>query len=585
MKFQLKIKNCILDYFKNSLSIELNPKDVTIQYTKEEFEGDFTLVVFPLAKHLQKNPQEAAGILGQYLVENIKEVLNYNIIKGFLNLSIDFNFWVESINEEISLPPKQKIILEYSSPNTNKPLHLGHIRNNLLGFSVGEILKATGNEVTKVSIVNDRGIHICKSMIAYQLFGNNETPESAQIKGDHLVGKYYVLFNKIYLEEIENLIQNNGFSKEEAEKKAPIFIGAQDMLRKWEDNDPETLDLWSKMNQWVYDGFEITYKKLGVDFDKIYYESQTYILGKSIVMEGLEKKAFYQKEDKSIWVDLTDEGLDEKLLLRGDGTSVYITQDLGTAQLRMDEFKADLMIYVVGNEQDYHFKVLSLIFKKLNRPWWNKLYHLSYGMVDLPSGKMKSREGTVVDADDLIEEMIQSAKEATLELGKTTDMYIDEQNNLYNKIGMSALKFFLLKVDPKKRMLFDPKESIELQGFTGPFIMYAFARIQSIFRKVNNFSISKIEVKELKTEEIGLLRQLYKQSEILWDASQNFSPAVIANYVYEVAKTFNMFYQNCSVLNEENLDKRQFRLILCKKTAEVIEFNLGLLGISTVDRM
>jgi arginyl-tRNA synthetase len=466
--------------------VELNK--ITINETPKEFIGDITLVVFPLLKLTKKNPEESAKTIGEFLEENNTNITGFNIIKGFLNLEINPNCWIDFIsNRQQStddIQQKEKILIEYSSPNTNKPLHLGHVRNNVLGYALAGIYKANGHEVIKANLINDRGIHICKSMLAWQKFGNGETPESAGLKGDKLVGKYYVEFDKHYKVEIEELVAQ-GKTKEEAEKQAPLLKAAQEMLLKWENGDTEIIELWKTMNSWVYAGFEITYKNLGVDFDKFYYESDTYLLGKDIVEEGLQKNVFFKKEDGSVWIDLTDEGLDQKIVLRADGTSVYITQDIGTADLKYKDFKMDQSIYVVGNEQDYHFKVLKLILQKLGKPYANGIQHYSYGMVDLPSGKMKSREGTVVDADDLIDDMIASAKEQTEALGKIDDFTEDEKSALFRTIGLGALKFFLLRVDPKKRILFDPKESIDLQGYTGPFVQYTYARTRSILRKVN----------------------------------------------------------------------------------------------------
>lgn len=572
----------------------VSPEEVQLQETRKEFTGDFTVVVFPLTRQSKKSPQETADALGKYLVENIEEAVQFEVVKGFLNILLSDNFWKNYLQnlaqededetwEKVDVP--QKIMVEYSSPNTNKPLHLGHIRNNLLGYSVAEILKARGHNVIKANLINDRGIHICKSMLAWMKAGGNETPDNANIKGDHLVGKYYVEFDKQYKQQIQQLTEQ-GISKEEAEKKAPLMLEAQEMLRKWEAGDEETIAIWRKMNNWVYEGFDQTYKSLGVDFDNFYYESNTYLLGKDIVQEGLEKGVFYKKEDGSVWIDLTDEGLDEKLVLRSDGTSVYITQDLGTAQQRFEENDLDRLIYVVGNEQDYHFKVLQLIFKKFGKSWWNTIYHLSYGMVDLPSGKMKSREGTVVDADDLIAEMIKAAGDTTKELGKIEGLNVHEQEELFRKIGMAALKFFILKVDPRKRMLFNPEESIDFQGFTGPFVQYTYARIKSILRKADaEIEYNPSAETTLKPEEKDLLQLIYKKDDILHEAENGLSPAVLANYAYDLAKSYNKFYHEHSVLNEPNEEIKAFRLALSEKTAQMIKETMLLLGIEVPERM
>nr|WP_314558549.1 arginine--tRNA ligase [uncultured Capnocytophaga sp.] len=569
---------------------------VELQQTKKEFVGDVTLVVFPLLRHIKANPVQLGEQIGEYLKVRLPElVTDYNVIKGFLNLVIAdsyyFNFLSEiKDNSQFGLATpnsKEAILVEYSSPNTNKPLHLGHIRNNLLGYSVAEILKAAGHKVYKTQIINDRGIHICKSMVAWQRFGNGETPESTGLKGDKLVGNYYVAFDKAYKAEIQELVEQ-GKTKEEAEKQAPIFVAAQEMLRQWEAGKPEVIELWKQMNGWVYDGFAVTYKNLGVDFDSYYYESNTYLLGKDIVELGLQKGVFFKKDDGSVWCDLTADGLDEKLVLRADGTSVYITQDMGTATQRVSDYPdVKGMVYTVGNEQDYHFKVLFLILKKLGYDWASHLYHLSYGMVDLPSGKMKSREGTVVDADDLIAEMEQTAKEISQELGKL-DGYTEAQKEaLYHTIGLGALKYYILKVDPKKRILFDPKESIDFQGNTGPFIQYTYARIQSILRKYAEIgSTSTAAMPEnLHEKEKILLKSITLFPSVVQDAADNYSPAVIANYVYDLVKDFNSFYQNVSILGEEEDRKRHFRVALSKKIAEIIAVALKMLGIQVPDRM
>ena len=570
-------------------------ENVEIQQTRKEFEGDYTLVLFPLLKHIKANPQEIGEKLGDYLSSHAlwqgqPIVSGYNVVKGFLNLSICENYFLHQIAPEKDYGKKPitkdspAVIVEYSSPNTNKPLHLGHIRNNLLGFSMAKIIEATGKKVYKTQIINDRGIHICKSMIAWQLFGKGETPESTGEKGDKLVGKYYVLFDKAYKEEIAGLI-SAGKTKEEAEREAPIFLKAQEMLRLWEQGDPETLALWRQMNQWVYDGFEVTYHNLGVSFDRNYYESETYLLGKDIVQRGLDEGVFYRKEDGSVWIDLTAEGLDEKLVLRSDGTSVYITQDLGTATKRIEEDfpKVEGMIYTVGNEQDYHFKVLFLILQKLGYTWAKNLYHLSYGMVELPNGKMKSREGTVVDADDLMEEMVQVAQELSQELGKLEGYSDQQKEQLYRVIGLGALKYYILKVDPKKKIAFNPQESIDFQGNTGPFIQYTYARIQSILRRAENCELPKSVSLHPKEKELIKLLSLFP--EVIQNAADTYSPALIANYVYDLVKEFNSFYQNVSILGEEDTDKRSLRVHLSRKVGEVIAIGFDLLGIEVPERM
>ena len=573
-------------------------ENVEIQLTKKDFVGDMTIVIFPMLRQVKGNPQQIGEAIGAHIKQSAPNlVCDFNVIKGFLNLVIADSYYINFLNDIKDNPQyglaapnsKEALLVEYSSPNTNKPLHLGHIRNNLLGYSVAEILKAAGHKVYKTQIINDRGIHICKSMIAWQRFGNGETPESTGLKGDKLVGNYYVAFDKAYKTEIEQLIAE-GKTKEEAEKQAPIFLEAQELLRKWEAGDAEVLALWKKMNSWVYDGFGVTYKNLGVDFDSNYYESNTYLLGKDIVEQGLAKGVFFKKEDGSVWCDLTADGLDEKLVLRSDGTSVYITQDMGTATQRVKDYPdVKGMVYTVGNEQDYHFKVLFLILKKLGYDWASKLYHLSYGMVDLPSGKMKSREGTVVDADDLISEMQQTAKEISQELGKL-DGYTEEQKEeLYRTIGLGALKYYILKVDPKKRILFDPKESIDFQGNTGPFVQYTYARIRSILRKYNEVATGKPQVTNLPTElhekEKTLLRSIGQFPAVVQDASDNYSPALVANYVYDLVKDFNSFYQNVSILGEQDPVKLDFRVALCRKISEIIAEAFKMLGIQVPERM
>ncbi|MFN8430091.1 MAG: arginine--tRNA ligase [Spirosomataceae bacterium] len=569
-------------------------EEVTLQPTRKDFEGDYTYVFFGLVKSLKKSPPEIGNALGTYLLENFEDFESYNVVQGFLNLKLKNRFWLTVFKNVISenivkeIPENAPaVMVEYSSPNTNKPLHLGHLRNNFLGYSVSEILKAAGYNVTKACLVNDRGIHICKSMIAYSKFGNGETPESGCLKGDHLVGKYYVEFDKAYKAEINDLIAK-GISEEEAKKKAPIMLEAQDLLVKWEQNDPETIDLWKKLNGWVYEGFGKTYKTIGVDFDKTYYESNTYLLGKDLVEEGLSNGIFYKKEDNSVWIDLTEEGLDHKLVLRGDGTSVYITQDLGTTDLKFSDFHSEKSIWVVGNEQDYHFKVLFAIMKKLGRSYAEGCYHLSYGMVDLPSGKMKSREGTVVDADDLVAEMIETAAVSTKEKGKIDDFENDEAQNLFRMLALGALKYFLLKVEPKKRMLFNPEESIDFQGNTGPFIQYTHARIKSILRRANIAENQTIEIAEgsiLNKEELDLVFLLNQYNDIIQKAAEEYSPAIIANYVYDLAKTFNGFYAQHSVINETDESIKTLRLALVKKIAQTIKHGMGLLGIEVPEKM
>lgn len=571
---------------------DIPESQISLQDTRKEFEGQITIVTFPVTRFSKKSPEQTGTEIGEYLKANVEAISAFNVIKGFLNISLSDSYWIALLNNTIAaadfgkFPANgKKLMVEYSSPNTNKPLHLGHIRNNLLGYSVSEILKAYGYDIIKANLVNDRGIHICKSMLAWQKFGNGETPESTGMKGDHLVGKYYVVFDKEYKKEIDAL-KAQGLSEEEAKKNAPLMLEAQEMLRKWEAGDEEVISLWKTMNNWVYEGFETTYKQLGVDFDKYYYESNTYLLGKDIIQEGLDKGVFFKKEDNSVWIDLSDEGLDQKLVLRGDGTSVYITQDLGTAQLKFDEFGMDESIYVVGNEQDYHFKVLFSILKKLGRPWADGLFHLSYGMVDLPSGKMKSREGTVVDADDLMAEMIETAKTRTEELGKTEDFTEEEKAELYHTIGMGALKYFLLKVDPKKRLLFDPNESVDFQGHTGPFIQYTHARIKSVLRKAGYVeNETKVNPGRLSSYELDLIKALSEYPSIVEASAKEFSPAQLANYAYEVAKLYNKFYHEESILKAEDEDVKAFRLTLSASAARILAESMRLLGIKVPDRM
>ena len=569
-------------------SVQVEPE---LQETRKEFDGDVTLVVFPFVRAAKKKPEEVAEELGNKLLE-LSAIADFNVVKGFLNLTLDRSVYVDQFNTFASDPhfglptpgSKGAYIVEYSSPNTNKPLHLGHIRNNLLGYSVAEILKANGVAVSKVQIINDRGIHICKSMLAWQEYGNGETPESTGLKGDHLVGKYYVKFDQVYKEEMKRLL-DEGKTGDEAKKLAPSLLKAQEMLLKWEQGDAEVVTLWKTMNNWVYTGFNTTYTKLGVDFDKNYYESQTYVLGKDDVNKGLESGVFYKKDDGSVWIDLEDEGLDHKLVLRSDGTSVYMTQDIGTAIQRFKDFEAKGMTYVVGNEQDYHFKVLFLILSKLGYPWAEQLHHLSYGMVDLPSGKMKSREGTVVDADDLIDGMVADAEAISKELGKLDGLEIAAQKELFTTLGLGALKYFILKVDPKKRMLFNPAESIDFNGHTGPFIQYAYARIQSLQRKAPESCELDWSTLTPNEDETIVIKSLLQFSDVVDQAARNFSPAVLANYTYELVKKYNGFYQNNSILKAESEQSIAFRLLLSKKVGEVIKASMNCLGIQVPNRM
>lgn len=574
---------------------QIDPAAISLQKTRQEFEGDFTIVVFPFLKMSKKSPELTAQELGQYLSDNLPEVNSFNVIKGFLNLVISESYWKDFFDRYsghvnfglVAEKSGKPVVVEYSSPNTNKPLHLGHIRNNLLGFSVAKILDANGKKVVKVNLVNDRGIHICKSMLAWIRWGNGETPQSTGMKGDHLVGKYYVMFDKHYKAEIAELIKN-GLDEEDAEKVAPLILEAKEMLVQWEKQNPEIRRIWTMMNGWVYKGFDKTYAALGVDFDKVYYESETFLPGRELVVDGLMKGAFFRKEDGSVWCDLTADGLDEKLLLRSDGTSVYMTQDLGTAQLRKDEFDPEKLIYVVGNEQNYHFDVLKKVLKRLGRDWADDMLHLSYGMVELPHGKMKSREGTVVDADDLLDEMYQTAKSTTEELGKTENFDEEEKDNLYRMIGLGALKYFILKVDPKKNMLFNPEESIDFNGNTGPFIQYTHARIRSLFRKAaeKGLNISVVAPPEkLLPKEISLLKILHDYPAMLNEAGLNYSPALIANYVYELAKEFNQYYQEIPILREADTTLVSFRLMLSGFAGNVIKTSMELLGIEVPERM
>ena len=587
-RLEAKVKEGFLTLFETTLPT------VEFQTTRKDFEGDITIVVFPMLRYKKGNPAQIGESLGEYLVEKIQEVIAYNVVKGFLNLVIDDRIYLESFNAihsqdnfGFTTSPKDVVMVEYSSPNTNKPLHLGHVRNNLLGYSVAEILKASGNKVYKTQIINDRGIHICKSMLAWKRFGNSKTPVSTGMKGDSFVGKYYVKFNDEYKKEISTLIAD-GMSEDDAKKQAPILIEAQQMLLKWEAGESETVALWEMMNSWVYEGFKITYKNLGVDFDTLYYESNTYLLGKDVIEDGITRGVFLKKEDGSVWCDLTDEGLDEKLVLRSDGTAVYMTQDIGTAIQRVkDHSDINGMVYTVGNEQDYHFKVLFLILKKLGFSWAAQLYHLSYGMVDLPSGKMKSREGTVVDADELMVEMTETAKSISQELGKLEGYSEEEKSALYKTIGMGALKYFILKVDPKKRILFDPKASVDFQGNTGPFIQYTYARIQSILRKATFDYSQEVSISgmSLHIKEKELIKQLELYPDTIQQAAKNYSPALIANYTYDLVKEFNSFYQNVSILGETDESKKIVRVQLANKVADVIKSAFSLLGIQVPNRM
>ena len=603
MKYNLRIEHSLKEVVASAISslygTKVKPEAVALQETKKEFAGDFTLVVFPFTSASKKSPEITAGEIGEFIQDSGFPIRSFNVVKGFLNLEIQPDFWMSyfvtvSSNTEMLFDSSknsdqairlQKLMVEYSSPNTNKPLHLGHVRNNLVGFSVAQILKTVGHTVSMVNLINDRGIHICKSMLAWQHYGNDETPESTKMKGDHFVGKYYVLYDKKFKEQVEKLV-NDGMAKDVAEKKAPLHMEIQEMLRKWEAHEPDTIELWKKMNNWVYKGFDESYKTLGVYFDKIYYESETYLLGKKIIEEGVAAGVFYTKDDGSIWVDLRDVGLDEKVLLRADGTSVYITQDIGTAQLRFSENPGlERLIYVVGNEQDYHFKVLREILKKLGRPWADGIYHLSYGMVDLPTGKMKSREGTVVDADDLIHEIIEEAEMATKAQGKLDDFDSAEARKLYHDIGLGALKYFILKVDPKKRMLFNPSESIDLNGNTGPFIQYTHARIRSVIRKGKDYTSGDLLSHEPSMQELALIKLIYRYPEIVAEAAQNLSPAVVANYSFELAKAYNHFYHDHVIVDADETNTTFFRLKLSDLTSQVIRQSMNLLGIEVPERM
>lgn len=599
------LRQLFIKSFKNLYNQEAPVQQVNFQKTRPEFEGDLTIVVFPFLKLAGRKPEQLADEMGAEMMKESAMIAKYNVVKGFLNILISDNYWLSFFAEnhdkemfgrkEISGKP---VVVEYSSPNTNKPLHLGHIRNNLLGWSVSEIMKANGQNVVRVNLVNDRGIHICKSMLAWKRWGNGCTPESTGKKGDHLIGDFYVMFDKEFKKEVkallpENFDQLDEKAQEEAKAKAeaasPLMQEAREMLRKWEANDPEVRQLWEMMNQWVYDGFDVTYKRLGVSFEKIYYESQTYLLGKSLVQEGLEKGVLYRRDDNSVWCDLRDEGLDEKLLLRRDGTSVYMTQDLGTAQLRVKEYDPEKLIYVVGNEQIYHFDVLKRVLVRLGREWGNAIEHLSYGMVELPNGKMKSREGTVVDADDLMDEMVATAKSVSEELGKAKDLSPEDADKLYHTIGLGALKYFILKVDPKKTMLFNPAESIDFNGNTGPFVQYTHARICSVLRKAEEMGVKldkEVKMKDLQPKEKEIIVMMYGWPMVLNQAAENRSPAMIANFIFDLAKEFNQFYQDCPILKESaDVERRQFRLQICDMVAALLRNASELLGIGMPNRM
>jgi len=597
MNLESTLVAAVTEAVKTLYSFDAVANQIQLQKTKKEFEGDITVVTFPFVKAARKSPEQVGQEIGEFLLKASHDIAKFNIIKGFLNLSISKSYWLETLNSihvDTSFGIKTAdedaalMMIEYSSPNTNKPLHLGHIRNNLLGHSIAEIQKANGWKVVKTNIVNDRGIHICKSMLAWKLFGNGETPESSGLKGDHLVGKYYVIFDKYYKAEIKELIEK-GLTEEEAKKSAPLILEAQKMLLAWENNDPKVRELWETMNSWVYAGFDRTYQQMGVSFDKIYYESETYLEGKSEVERGEALKAFYRREDGSVWADLTGDGLDEKLLLRADGTSVYMTQDIGTAKLRYNDFPINKMVYVVGNEQNYHFQVLSILLDKLGFEWGKSLVHFSYGMVELPEGKMKSREGTVVDADDLMQEMIETARETSQELGKLDNCTPEEVENIVRTVGLGSLKYFILKVDPRKNMTFNPKESIDFNGNTGPFIQYTHARIKSVLRKASEQGIDYSELKNtalnISEKESYLIQLLGEFPEVVRLAGEEFSPALIANYIYELVKEYNQFYHDFTILKEENPDVKIFRLILSESIATVIKTGMDLLGIDVPERM
>ena len=593
MNIESQIMNAAQQAVKALYGQEVPEKMVQLQKTRSEFEGNLTLVVFPFLKISKKNPEQTAQEIGQYLVDNCEAIAAFNVVKGFLNLVIAPAAWLslladmdadEHYGEKQVTNESPLVMIEYSSPNTNKPLHLGHVRNNLLGWSLAQIMQANGNKVVKTNIVNDRGIHICKSMLAWLKWGNGETPESSGKKGDHLIGDYYVAFDKHYREEIKELVAQ-GMDEEKAKQEAPLIKEAHEMLVKWEQNDPEVRALWEKMNNWVYAGFDETYKRMGVSFDKIYYESQTYLKGKAKVEEGLAKGLFERHEDNSVWADLTNEGLDKKLLLRSDGTSVYMTQDIGTAEMRFQDYPIDKMIYVVGNEQNYHFQVLSILLDRLGFKWGKELVHFSYGMVELPNGKMKSREGTVVDADDLMQLMIDDALKTSMELGKFADMEEEERNEIARIVGMGALKYFILKVDARKNMLFNPEESIDFNGNTGPFIQYTYARIRSILRKAPSTPSTPSTLSTLNEKEIELIQKMSEYGAAVEQAGKDYSPSGIANYCYELTKVFNQFYHDYSILNEEDEQKRQVRLVIARNVGKIIKNGMALLGIEVPERM
>ena len=595
MNIEALISKAAGDAVKALYGMDATEKMLQLQKTRSEFEGNLTLVVFPFVKAAKKSPEQTAQEIGEYLANNCSAVEKFNVVKGFLNLSIGEGAWLsllQAIDQDNRFGMKRAdessplVMIEYSSPNTNKPLHLGHVRNNLLGWSLAQIMEANGNKVVKTNIVNDRGIHICKSMLAWLKYGNGETPESSGKKGDHLIGDYYVAFDKHYREEIKELVAQ-GMDEEQAKQEAPLIKEAHDMLVKWENNDPEVRALWEKMNNWVYAGFDETYKKMGVGFDKIYYESQTYLKGKAKVEEGLAKGLFERHEDNSVWADLTNEGLDQKLLLRSDGTSVYMTQDIGTAEMRFQDYPIDKMIYVVGNEQNYHFQVLSILLDRLGFKWGKELVHFSYGMVELPNGKMKSREGTVVDADDLMELMVEDAYKTSMELGKFDDMTEEERREIARIVGMGALKYFILKVDARKNMLFNPEESIDFNGNTGPFIQYTYARIRSILRKAASLTniTSLTSTTSLSEKEIELIQKMSEFGAAVEQAGKDYSPSGIANYCYELTKVFNQFYHDFSILNEPDEQKKTMRLMLAKNVAKIIKNAMGLLGIEVPERM
>ncbi len=591
INIEQQIRTACAAAVKELYNADMEAASIAVERTNKDQIGDYTVVVFPLLRVSKKKPEETANDLGAYLQANVPQVSGFSVIKGFLNLSLTDSFWIETLGSALhnheygkGTPTGQKITVEYCGPNTNKPLHLGHIRNMLLGYSVASILEFAGNEVSKVNIYNDRGIAICKSMLAWQQFGNGETPESSGIKGDHLVGKYYVVFDKKYKEQVEQL-KAEGLTEDEAKKKAPIQLEVQAMLLKWEAGDAETIALWEQMNDWVYAGFQVTFDKMGVDFDRDYFESETYLLGRDLVLEGLASGVFFKKEDGSIWVDLTDKGLDQKVLLRSDGTSVYLTQDLGTADLRYDHYHMDRNVYVVADEQNYHFKVLQLTLEKLRKPYAAGIYHLSYGLVELPHGRMKSREGNVVDADDLIQELVAAAKAQTLELGKLENPESEEAEELFRTIGMGALKYFMLRVDPKKKMLFNPEESIDLQGQTGPFVQYSYARIQSIKTKVGDIKIELPTKYALSPLEKEVLIELYQYPAVIQESARNFDPSVVASYTYNLAKTFNKFYVDHSIANAETPEAKHLRLGLADLTAKVLAGAFKLLGIDVPERM